>query len=114
MAQQPQCRLAFSSGGAAAQHQPVSKMGLFEGDVVAALFGNPHRFGGFPHRVVVGEQRPAQHAEAVSQADKRQQHHRIRIDRALHGDTASDVVAPVLTTQAASRQSAIEQRNCQR
>ena len=40
-------------------------MGQFEDDIVAALFGNPHSFGGFPHRVVVGEQRPGQHAEAV-------------------------------------------------
>ena len=63
LAQQLQCHVTFSSRGAAAQHQALSNVRKFEGDIVAALFGNPHSFGGFPHRVVVGEQRPGQNAE---------------------------------------------------
>jgi len=32
----------------AAQDQALSNLRNFEGDIVAALFGNPHGFGGFP------------------------------------------------------------------
>jgi hypothetical protein len=56
-------------------------MGNFEGDIVAALFGNPHSFGGFLDRVVVGQQRPGQNARGVSGADKRWQDRPLRIDR---------------------------------
>jgi hypothetical protein len=113
LAQQLQCQGTFSGRGAAAQYQSMRDVCKFEGDVVAALFGNPRSFCGFPHRVVVGEQRLGQDADGISAADKRQQDHPVCVDRAQHGDAASHVVVPVLTAQAASGQPAMEQRHCQ-
>src|SRR6185312_9388621 len=113
-AQRLQCHVALGNSGATAQDQALSTEGKFEADIVAALFGNPHSFGGFPHRAVVGEQCSVQNADDVSDADQRRQHPGGWVDRALHLDTASHIVAPASTTEAASRQSAPEQGHCQR
>ena len=55
-AQQLQCHVAFGNSVVTAQDQALSTEGKFEADIVAALFGHPHSFGGFPHRLFVREQ----------------------------------------------------------
>ncbi len=69
------------------KHQPSAIWARSSAISSPHSFGNPQRFRGFPHRVIVGQQRPGNMPQAVSDVISTGSDTRVGV-RALHGDAA--------------------------